>query len=168
MRIIGQIKELSLTPASDDRSSDLAQHMPTFIAYEGRWCGEFQHYSNDGKLLESHHGFVKHEFPQNGPFDHIQHSHFTWDDGHEQILQQQSIFSNGRLWWESGSFQGCIWETEFGNVLVNISQTNSPRLCLNEIISPETNGNRRSRVRQWFKNGKLYKRTLCHERRINN
>lgn len=164
-RISGQIKELDNAAPG---ISMLAEQMPTFVTYQGHWSGEFQHFGNDGRLLETHHGHVEHEFPETGPYDHIQHNHFVWDNGQEHVLEQKSVFCDNKLWWESGPFQGCIWETDFGTVLVNITQLSSPRLHLNEMICLEPNGNRRSRVKQWFKHGKLFRRTLCHEQRGSN
>lgn len=165
IRVSGAIRDLDACSAE---SSELAEYMPNMLAHEGRWEGDFQHFDNNGGLLETHRGVVSHEFPTKRKFAHIQNSHFSWDNGQEHILTQKSVFEDGKLWWESGPFQGCIWETEFGIILVNITQTSGPRLCLNEMMCLEPNGNRRSRVKQWFKHGKLFKRTLCHERRISN
>lgn len=48
-------------------------------------------------------------------------------------------------------------------MLVNMTQTSDPKLCLTEMICLEPDGNRQSRTRQWFKDGKLFRRTLCNE-----
>ena len=163
VRISAGLKDLD---AIHPRSPMLARKIPTLMTCEGHWSGESQHYNNEGSLLEKHEVHVRHQFPEAGPYAHIQHNRFTWDNGREHVLEQKSVFADGKLWWESGPFQGCIWETDFGNVLVNITQTSRPRLCLNEMICLEPNGVRRSRVRQWFKDGKLFRRTLSRERRI--
>ncbi len=164
-RISARIRELNEPAYSVGL---LAKKMPSLLQHEGRWQGNFQHFSNEGRLLETHQAVVKHQFPEEGPYAHIQDSHFIWDNGEELHLTQNSIFVDGKLWWDGDPFQGCIWETDFGNILINITQTSDPRLTLNEMICLEPAGNRRSRVKQWFKNGRLFKRTLCHERRISN
>lgn len=165
LRISGHLRELNY---SDKKVPGLATHMPVLVTHAGLWQGDFQHYSPAGKLLETHQATVEHQFPDQGRFAHIQKSHFIWDNGQEHRLTQKSVFKIGKLWWKSGPFEGCVWETDFQTVLVNITQATDPKLSLTEMICLEPNGQRRSRVRQWFKDGALFKRTLCYERRISN
>ncbi|MEP2779251.1 hypothetical protein [Parasphingorhabdus sp.] len=86
-------------------------------------------------------------------------------ESHQAVVQHQFPEEGPDAHVQDSPF---IWESDFVNVPGNISQTSYPHLPLNEMICLEPKGNRRSRVRQWFKNGRLFKRTLCRERRISN
>ncbi|WP_162558814.1 hypothetical protein [Sphingorhabdus sp. EL138] len=164
-RVTAGIRDLDETK---DQFSLLANTMPVFASFEGSWAGEHQHFSNKGQLLNAHRGIVQHQFPQTGTYAHIQRSQFYWEDGQEQMIEQRSIFHDDQLIWEKGPFQGCIRETSYGNVLVNITQRTAPQLCLNEFVNVESNGNARLRTRIWLKDGRLFKRTLCYEHRMDN
>lgn len=163
LRIRGSIREIAVAEKGHGRLADI---MPNFVAHAGQWQGKHLHFSTTGCLLETHTVFLEHAFPASGGFAHVQTSRFSCEDGQEHELVQKSILRDDRLCWNNGTFKGCIWEADHGIILLNMHQIEYPNICLNEMICLEPDAKRRSRTRQWFREGKLFKRTICDEIRL--
>lgn len=164
LTIRGAIRETTFAGNGNNKLNDI---MPNFVAHKGQWKGEHRHFSISGCFLETHIVFLEHSFPTSGRFAHVQTSRFRRDDGVKHELIQKSILRGDRLCWNNGNFAGCIWESDFGIILLNMHQIGYPNICLNEMICLEPGAKRRSRTRQWFREGKLFKRTICDEIRLN-
>ena len=140
--------------------------MPAMLKHEGVWEGQYTHIDTDANVLDTHTARVTCEFPNSGLYVYIQHNHFFWEDGREHTATLPGIFKDGRLWWDTDTFTGSAWETHDGLILLNLDRKDDPGARFYEIIAMGDTGLHRARTWHWFKNGKLFKRTLCDERRI--
>ena len=70
------------------------------------------------------------------------------------------------MWWDTETFHGSAWETHDGLVLLNLDRKDDPGARFFEIIMMGDTGEHRARTWHWFKDGQLYKRTLCNESRV--
>jgi len=136
------------------------------LKHEGIWAGTYIHVDVDGKIIDKHQAHVTCEFPDSGPYVYIQHNVFTWEDGREQKYQLPGIIKDDKLWWDTETFSGYAWQTEFDVVLLNLLRKDEPDANFFEMITLGDTGEYRARTWQWFRGGKLYKRTLCDEQRI--
>jgi hypothetical protein len=146
--------------------TELLAAMPTILRHAGVWEGIYRHLDQDGREIDLHRVRIVCEFPQSGPFAYIQHNHFMWDDGRELKADLPGVLRDGKLWWDLPTFSGYAWETDDGILLLNLSRKDEPGANFFEMITLGATGEHRSRTWQWFKNGRLYKRTLCDEWRV--
>lgn len=144
----------------------LAEAMPTMSRHEGVWEGVYRHLDADGALVDIHRTTVRCEFPDEGPHAYVQTNHFVWDDGREYRAVLPGTFRDGRLWWNVDTFHGYSWETDDGIQLLNLTRKDEPGANFFEMITIGSTGQFRSRTWQWFRDGQLYKRTLCDERLV--
>ncbi len=144
----------------------LADIMPAMVKHAGVWEGVYRHVDLDNNAIENHRSRVECIFPTEGPFGYIQKNLFQWDDGREYRSVLNGELRENKLWWDNDSFDGCSWETDFGLILLNLNRKDDPGANFYEIICMGDSGNYRSRTWQWFKDGKLFKRTLCDEQRV--
>lgn len=140
--------------------------MPQMLEHRGCWHGIYRHLDKDGVQIEAHRAEVDCIFPEEGPYAYIQKNLFIWDDGREEKAVLNGVLRDGKLWWDNEKFSGCAWESEFGLILLNLQRKDDPGANFYEIICMGENKNHRARTWHWFKDGKLFKRTLCDERRV--
>jgi len=134
--------------------------------HEGTWEGRYTHLDAQAQILDHHDVRIVCEFPDTGPYAYIQYNHFTWADGHEYKAQLPGTYKDGRLWWDTDTFKGSAWETHDGIILLNLERKDDPGARFYEMITLGDTGQERARIWHWFKDGKLFKRTLCDEWRI--
>lgn len=140
--------------------------MPGLARHQGTWTGVYRHVDAEGALLDQHRVTVRCEFPEVGPHVYIQHNHFIWDDGRETRAVLPGVIRDGMLWWDVETFHGYSWETRDGILLLNLTRKDEPGANFFEMITIGSTGEFRSRTWQWFRDGKLYRRTLCDEERV--
>lgn len=140
--------------------------MPAMLKHAGRWEGVYTHVNREAIVIDRHRAVVVCEFPIGGPYVYIQHNEFTWDDGRTHKISLPGTFKNDRLWWDTDTFYGSAWQSKDDIILLNLTRKDDPGAMFFEIITLGETGNNRSRTWQWFKDGKLFKRTLCDEWRI--
>lgn len=140
--------------------------MPAMLRHEGVWEGAYRHVDTDGAELDRHAARIVCEFPRTGSAAYIQHNLFTWDDGREHRARLPGVYRDGKLWWDMPDFHGYGWETDDDILLLNLTRRDEPGAHFVEIIVMGETGDRRSRTWHWFRNGALFKRTLCEEWRV--
>ncbi len=141
----------------------LAEAMPTILRHRGTWEGVYRHVDAEGALIDRHRTRIICEFPETGPYAYVQHNLFMWDDGREFQAELPGVFRDGRLWWDVPTFHGYAWETLDGVILLNLTRKDEPNANFFEMIVLGAGGEHRARTWQWFRDGRLFKRTLCDE-----
>lgn len=140
--------------------------MPGMRLHEGTWEGVYTHIDSDAAIIDKHKVRIRCEFPTSGEFVYIQHNHFMWEDGREFKATLPGTFKDDRLWWDLDTFNGSAWETKDGLILLNLDRKDDPGANFFELIAMGSTGRHRSRTWHWFKDGKLFKRTLCDEWKV--
>lgn len=143
--------------------ADLAAAMPGLIRHRGLWRGIYRHIDSDGALLDQHDARVHCAFPDSGAHAYIQTNHFRWADGRESVATLPGVFRDGQLWWDTPTFHGRCWETMDGLLLLNLTRKDEPGAHFIELIVLGESGRHRARTWHWFRDGQLYRRTLCDE-----
>ncbi|WP_235945486.1 hypothetical protein [Thermaurantiacus tibetensis] len=156
----------SPAPTGAGNRAAVAAAMPSLLAHEGVWEGEYLHLDADGALLDRHHARVECHFPDDGPFHYVQRNLFRWADGRERSAELPGVLREGRLWWDVQAFAGCAWEGGEGVILLRLDRRDAPGLSFTEAIVLGEGGKERARTWHWFRGGRLVRRTLCAERRV--
>ena len=140
--------------------------MPNMRAHEGIWEGQYYHLGAEGIIEDSHKTRITCEFPETGKYVYIQHNHFIWPDGREYKVQLPAILKDGRLWWDTETFHGSAWETHDGIILLNLERKDIAGARFFEMITMGASGKKRARTWHWFKDGALFRCTLCNETKV--
>jgi len=153
--------------SSQNMSARFHAAMPAMVSHAGIWEGTYRHLDADGQITETLTTRVRCEFPTDGPYVYIQHNHFTGEDGREFTATLPGVFRDGRLWWDTETFSGSCWQTLDGFILLNLDRKDEPGVSFHEIIMMAGGhtglGAHRARTWHWFRDGKLFRRTLCDE-----
>jgi hypothetical protein len=144
-------------------SPELRAAMPSLAAHAGQWAGTYRHIDAAGALIDQHEARVRCVFPAVGPYAYVQYNHFIWADGREHKAELPGILRDGRLWWDVATFRGSSWDAGDGVILLNLERKDDPDARFYEMIVLGEGGRHRARTWQWFKDGRLFKRTLCDE-----
>lgn len=142
------------------------QDMPAMLSHEGVWEGIYTHIDRDAAILDKHKVHITCEFPVSGKYAYIQRNHFTWEDGREFKMDLPGVYRDGRLWWDLDTFSGSAWQTKDNLILLNLDRKDDPGASFFEMIAMGDTGRHRSRTWHWFKRGRLFKRTLCDEWKV--
>ncbi|MEP3890274.1 MAG: hypothetical protein ABJN69_07385 [Hellea sp.] len=145
---------------------DFRRQMPAMLEHEGVWDGLYTHINRNAEVIDKHKVQITCEFPNSGEYAYIQHNHFMWNDGREFRIALPGVYKGGRLWWDLETFSGSAWQTKDNLILLNLDRKDDPGANFFEIIAMGDTGQHRSRTWHWFKNGQLFKRTLCDEWKV--
>ena len=140
---------------------------PATRAHEGIWEGTYTHLDAEGRIEDRHASRVTCAFPDDGgPVFYRQTIHFIWPDGRERDDVFEGIVRGATLHYDTPTFRGRSWETDDGLVLLNLQRKDEPGARFFEIIVMAEGGRHRARTWHWFRDGRLYRRTLCDETRV--
>jgi hypothetical protein len=145
--------------------AELAALMPSLAAHEGVWRGTYRHLDAEGRVTDVHSSEVRCEFPDTGDYVYVQHNRFIWDDGRERRVVLPGVLREGRLWWDVEAFCGWSWESR-GVILLDLERKDDPGASFLEMITLSPSGRSRARTWHWFKDGALFRRTLCDEVKV--
>lgn len=140
---------------------------PATRAHEGIWEGTYTHINAAAEIEDQHTTRVVCEFPDDdGEVFYRQRIRFEWPDGRTRDDMFEGVPKDGKLWYDTPTFSGVSWETQEGLVLLNLNRKDEPGAYFVEIIAMGEGGQHRARTWHWFREGQLYRRTLCNESRV--
>ncbi|GGY38644.1 DUF3598 family protein [Parvularcula lutaonensis] len=140
-------------------------NFPATRAHEGTWRGVYTHLDEAGRLIDRHRSVVECAFPDDGEVFYRQTIRFDWEDGRvrEDVFEGQ--VDGDKLRYDTETFCGVSWETDDGLILLSLQRKDEPGTHFYEIICMGEGGRNRARTWHWFREGRLYRRTLCDEMR---
>ena len=139
---------------------------PAHRAHLGTWKGTYRHvdlFAQEEELIQSQ---VICEFPDDGLVFYRQSIELEHADGSVTRAGFDGVDRGDHLWFDTPTFVGKSWETEDGVVLLNLQRKDEPGAHFVEVIILGEGGKHRARTWHWFKDGQLYRRTLCDEVRV--
>ena len=144
----------------------LAAIMPAMLLHEGSWRGRYRVVDLEGRVTDEHSSHVQCEFPDDGEFCYVQRNRFSWDDGREFESEFGGRLEGDRILWDTDRFSGFGWATQDNVVLLTLERKDEPGCHFTEVIVLSPDHSHRARTWHWFRDGELYQRTLCDERRV--
>ena len=145
----------------------LEQRMPAMLRHEGTWEGVYTTVNLAGEVTDRHDSRVVCEFPDEGETVYVQKNRFDWDNGDSFETEFGGILDGDRILWDNDRFTGYGWATEDDLVLLTLRRNDKPGEHFTEIIVLSPDGESRGRTWHWFRDGELYQRTFCDERKRN-
>lgn len=145
---------------------DIKAVMPAMLRHEGVWEGTYRVVDLDGRIVDEHASRVECRFPDNGPYVYAQRNRFTWPDGRVYEAEFGGVLRGERIYWDTDRFSGYGWATQDDVVLLTLDRKDRPGETFTEVIVLAPDGSHRARTWHWLRDGRLFQRTLCDERRI--
>ena len=145
---------------------DAAERFPGHIAHQGTWTGTYRHLNAEGEQEQLIRSKVVCEFPASGGVFYRQSIELTHEAGAVHHAQFDGVARDDHVWFDTPTFIGRSWETKDGVILLNLQRKDEPGAHFVEAIIMADGGRHRARTWHWFKDGKLYRRTLCDETRL--
>lgn len=152
------------------RIRDRRAELPHFARHEGVWDGIYRYYDAGGQPIDEHRSRLVCRFPRGGPYPYHQTNHYRWADGRIEVRDFPALIRDGRLIWQGDLIRGWAAEVpldEFGRTsMLYWVRRSEPGIYVYEMIHLSDCGRYRSRVWQWFRDGRLVKRTLIDEQKL--
>lgn len=144
----------------------MTQGFPAHLAHAGVWQGTYRHLGPGGEIEEHLHSKVWCEFPQEGPVFYHQRIELVAESGEVTRATFDGVIRGDHIWFDTPTFVGRSWETSDGIVCLNLQRKDEPGAHFVEVIVMGDRKTHRSRTWHWFRDGQLYRRTLCDEKRV--
>lgn len=142
----------------------LKDRMPVLYRHLGVWDGYYRYFDKDGVKIDEHKSRLLCRFPT----EHTYHqtNFYFWQDGKKETRDFPTKIENNKIifYTEVSGWAAEVPLDEFNRtVMLYWVRTNEDNLHLYEMIQISDCGKYRSRVWQWFKDGRLIQRTLIDE-----
>ena len=138
--------------------------------HEGVWEGTYRYYDPAGEKTDEHASRLICRFPTTGPYPYHQTNLYRWADGRKDARDFPALIVDGRVRWDNALIKG--WAADVAldeftrTVMLHWVRKDMPEAYLYEMIQLSDCGRYRSRVWQWFADGRLTGRTLIDEHRV--
>ena len=139
---------------------------PAHFAHEGVWEGKYRHVSADGRDEGSFQSRVTCEFPQKDGVIYLQTTELWTPEGAYSKASFEGMDRGDHLYYDAPTFHGRSWEVEGGHLMLNLIRKDEPGAYFVEVIIMGEGGRHRARTWHWFRDGQLYRRTLCEESKV--
>jgi hypothetical protein len=151
-------------------SAGVKKALPVLSRHEGVWDGFYRYYDAEGNKIDEHRSRLFCRFPDDGPYPYHQTNHYAWADGRTEVRDFPAFFRDGRIIWDNELIVGWAAEValdDFGRTVVLYWKRNDGSdAYLYEMIQISDCGRYRNRVWHWFKDGRLFQRTLIDEEKF--
>ncbi len=145
--------------------AELERLMPAMLRHEGTWEGVYRFVDLAGNVTDKYASRVECHFPDEGPYAYVQKNRYAWDDGRIAEFEFGGELRGDRMWWDTERFSGYGWTTPGDIIMLTLDRKDEPGVSFTEMIVLAPDPDYRARTWHWFRDGKLFQRTLCDERR---
>lgn len=149
---------------------DIKTRFPLLARHEGVWDGWYRLYDAQGNKTDEHRSRLVCRFPDSGPYPYHQSNHYQWADGRTEIREFPALVQGDRIVFVSDLIEG--WAADVGlderhrTTMLNWERKGEPGIYLYEMIQLSDDGQARSRVWHWYREGRILQRTLIDETRV--
>lgn len=149
---------------------DFKSSVATLARHEGVWDGVYRHYDASGVQTDQHRSRLFCRFPPGKPGAYHQTNHYTWADGRTEVRDFPALIRDGRLIWQGELIKGWAADVALDDFartsMLYWTRNNEPGVYVYEMIQLSDCGRYRARVWQWFRDGRLERRTLIDEVKV--
>lgn len=150
---------------SEHQQLSLKDTMPIIYSNEGVWEGWYRYIDVDGNPVDAHRSRLICRFPDENTYH--QTNYYFWPDGkYEERDFPTRIEDNKLVFYTNidGWAAEVPLDTYNRTVMLNWTRHDEPDLYLYEMIQVSDCRQHRARTWHWFKDGKLFQRTLIDEK----
>lgn len=145
----------------------LRQSMPLLARHEGVWEGWYRYYDANGEKIDEHKSRLLCRIRDDR--DYHQTNLYRWADGRKETREFPATVRADRLIFSTeidGWAAAVDLDENARTMLLHWTRKNEPDLFLYEMIQISDDGLHRARVWHWFRNDRLFQRTLVDETRV--
>lgn len=138
--------------------------MPIIASNEGVWEGWYRYYNCEGEKTDEHRSRLLCRFVDEETYH--QTNYYFWEDGKTEVKDFPTRIEGKKLVFYThidGWAAEVPLDTYNRTTMLNWTRHNEPGIYLYEMIQASDCRKYRSRVWQWFREGKLFQRTLIDE-----
>lgn len=145
------------------------ENMPVLAGAAGVWDGTYRHFDAGSRLVDEHavRLLCRVADPQLEPYRAVQTNLYTWADGRREVRTFEGTLRDGRMWFDNALIRGWSgdldWDQTKRTHLVYWVRTDEADVQFYEMINLSPCGRYKNRVWQWYRNGRLDRRTLVDE-----
>lgn len=147
----------------------IAEQMPLLAAQEGVWEGEYVHLDADHQVIDRHASRLVcrvYDGPE-GAARFAQSNIYTWPDQSREIRYFEGPFRGDRVWIRNELIDGWTGEIALDptrrSLMVAWVRVGDPDFRFYELITMAEDGEAKNRTWHWYRNGRLFQRTLINE-----
>ena len=146
---------------------NIRQEMPVLARHEGEWQGTYTLVDLNGQILDHHNSYLSCHFPEETPDSYYQINRYTWTDGKKEEYRFPGVCRDKKVWFDTERLDGYAWEVDDASIVLWITYKGIPDpMYIYEMIQISPCNNHRARTWHWFKDDKIYQRTLIQETRV--
>jgi hypothetical protein len=146
--------------------TSIREAMPVLVRHEGDWIGTYTLVDLHGNILDQHKSHLTCEFPVNSSYPYYQTNRYTWSNGKKEEYKFPGIYRDKALWFDTERVDGKAWEVDNVTIILRFSYKEASDMNLYEMIQISPCNNYRARTWHWFKNNRIFQRTLIQEERM--
>ncbi len=153
--------------------STFKQQFPLLARHEGVWDGAYRYYNAAGEKIDEHRSRLVCRFPtpeERPGIDYDQTNHYAWADGRKDVRSFPAVGAGDRIKFVSDLIDGwaadVALDTSVRTTMLYWVRRDEPGVYLYEMIQLSDCGQYRSRTWHWFKEGRLFQRTLIDEQKV--
>ena len=148
--------------------SNIKEEMPVLFRHQGEWKGTYTVVDSEGKIIDKHESHLSCEFPESGDYSYNQINRYIWADGKQEEHQFPGTYQDKKLIFDTDRITGKAWEVDDSTIILSFSYKGMSNAYLYEMINISPCNNHRFRTWHWFKDNRVFKRTLIQEERMKN
>lgn len=145
----------------------IKEDIPFLIRNEGIWEGYYRYYDADGNKVDEHKSRLMCRIIDDE--DYHQTNCYFWKDGKKEVRDFPTRIEDKRLvfYTDIDGWAAAVDLDKYKRtMMLNWVRKGEDDLYLYEMIQMSDDGQTRARVWQWFKEGRLFMRTLIDEQLV--
>ena len=145
----------------------LRSSLPYLARNEGVWEGWYRHYDAEGRQIDAHKARLICRIRDDR--DYHQTNLYRWADGRREdrdfpaVIEGERIRFAGRI---DGWAQSVDIDEHGRTMMLHWTRVDEPGVYFYEMIQMADSGDHRARVWHWFRDDRLFQRTLIDEHRL--
>jgi len=151
----------------------IRDRFPLIADQEGIWDGEYVHLDAEHREIDRHASrLVCRIFDADtGEAARLSQSNiYTWPDGTREVRFFEGRLRGDRFWIDNELIDGWTAPVDLDEtgrtLMVAWVRRNDPGFRFYELITMSEDGERKNRTWHWYRDGRLFQRTLINERRV--
>jgi hypothetical protein len=153
--------------------SEFKKNFPLLARHEGIWDGMYRYFDAAGHKTDEHSSRLVcrlHDTRTAAGFDYEQSNFYKWADGRTDIRPFPARTEGDRIVFVSDLIDGWAAAVPLDEakrtMMLHWVRKGEPGVYLYEMIQISDDGKYRSRVWHWFREGRLFQRTLIDEEKV--
>lgn len=150
----------------------IASAQPLVADQAGVWDGEYLHLDADHREIDRHASrlICRLEDGPDGQARLRQTNIYTWPDGQREIRYFEGVYRGDRLWIRNELIDGwtsaITLDATARTIMVAWTRPAEPGFRYYELITVSEDGEAKNRTWHWYREGRLFQRTLINETRV--